>query len=133
MPRIIPAMPRSRGSFAALAALAAILCFAVAVRVYGLDWDDGHHLHPDERFLAIVGSAIRFPSDPLTYFDTRRSPLNPYNNGQDGFAYGEAPLFVVKAIGDRLGMSNYDLLPLVGRAASAAADVGTVLLVFLLG
>ncbi|HZO24635.1 MAG TPA: hypothetical protein VFH48_01415, partial [Chloroflexota bacterium] len=60
-------------------ALMVILGFAAAVRLYGVEWDDNHHLHPDERFLAIVSDKIRFPSNPLEYFDTRRSPLNPYN------------------------------------------------------
>jgi YYY domain-containing protein len=127
------AMPRLTRLLLTVCAVVAILAFATAVRLYGLNWDDGYHLHPDERFLAIVGSAIRFPSDPMVYFDTHRSPLNPYNNNQDGFAYGEAPLFLVRAIADRLGMASYDLIPIVGRVASAAADVGTVFLVFLLG
>ena len=115
-------------------ALLIIMVFAASVRLTGLNWDDGQHLHPDERFLAIVGSAIRFPSSSLTYFDTKTSPLNPYNaQGVDGFAYGTAPLFLVRAVGDRLGMATYDGLPIVGRWLSALFDVGTVFLVFMLG
>src|SRR6266545_3530898 len=60
-------------------ALIMVLGFAASMRFQGLNWDDGQHLHPDERFLAIVGDKIRFPSNPLTYFDTKTSPLNPYN------------------------------------------------------
>ena len=70
-------MPRAPRLLLTLAALAAILTFAVAVRVYGLNWDQGHHLHPDERFLAIVSSAIRFPADPLVYFDTPSFAAQP--------------------------------------------------------
>jgi YYY domain-containing protein len=117
-----------------LGALLLILGFAAGLRVYGLNWDAGQHLHPDERFLAIVGSKIRFPSDPLSYFDTRRSPLNPYNaRDVDGFAYGTAPLFLMRAVADRVGLATYDGVPIVGRWLSTLADLGTVLLVFLLG
>ncbi|MGE3270780.1 MAG: ArnT family glycosyltransferase, partial [Chloroflexota bacterium] len=116
-----------------LCALLVILTFAGALRLYNVNWDDGHHLHPDERFLAIVGSAIQFPSDPRQYFDTRRSPLNPYNTKNDAFAYGTAPLFLTRFVADRLDMATYDGVPIVGRWLSALADVGTVGLVFMLG
>ena len=115
-------------------ALMVILGFAAAVRLYGVEWDNNHHLHPDERFLAIVSDKIRFPSNPLEYFDTRRSPLNPYNaQGVDGFAYGMMPLFLTRAVAEQYGMATYDGIPKVGRVLSALFDVGTVLLVFLLG
>ena len=113
--------------------LVAVLVFGAGLRFHGLNWDNGHHLHPDERFLAIVGNALRFPSNPLDYFDTRRSTLNPYNQGFDGFAYGTAPLFLVRAVAELVGRATYDQLPSVGRALSALFDVGTILLVFLLG
>src|SRR4051794_29854595 len=115
-------------------ALIVILAFAAGMRFQGLDWDDGYHLHPDERFLAIVGDKIRFPSNPLTYFDTRTSPLNPYNaRDVDGFAYGMVPLFLTRAVGAWYGMATYDGIPIVGRALSAASDLLTVFLVFMLG
>ncbi len=113
--------------------LVAILLAGGALRFHGLNWDDGQHLHPDERFLAIVGDKIRLPSGLLQYFDTRRSPLNPYNQGFDGFAYGMAPLFLTRALGELVGMASYDRINLLGRGLSAAVDLGTVLLVFLLG
>ena len=115
-------------------ALLAILGFATSVRLYGVEWDDNHHLHPDERFLAIVSDKIRFPANPLDYFDTRRSTLNPYNARDiDGFAYGMVPLFLTRAVAEQYGLATYDGIPKVGRVLSALFDVGTVLLVFLLG
>lgn len=114
-------------------ALGLIVLLAGGLRFYGLDWDNGHHLHPDERFLAIVGDRIRFPDDPPRYFDTARSPLNPYNQGFDGFAYGTAPLFLTRAVAEWLDMASYDRIHLVGRALSASFDLGTVLLAFFLG
>src|SRR5438093_11977181 len=55
-----------------------ILVVAAGLRFHGLNWDDGHHLHPDERFIAIVADKIRLPASIGAYFDTARSPLNPY-------------------------------------------------------
>ena len=113
--------------------LIGLLLIGGALRFHGLDWDDGQHLHPDERFLAIVGDKIRFPSHPLDYFDTRKSPLNPYNQGFDGFAYGTAPLFITRGVAELLGMASYDRINLVGRGLSALVDVGTIGLTFVLG
>src|SRR3712207_4326613 len=114
-------------------ALIPILLFGAALRFHGLNWDGGHHLPPDELFLAMVGGAVRFPANPLDYFDTRRSTLNPYNQGFDGFAYGTAPLFLARGVAELVGRASYDGIPSVGRALSALFDVGTILLVFLLG
>ncbi|MCC7370422.1 MAG: glycosyltransferase family 39 protein [Chloroflexi bacterium] len=126
-------LARVRRGAVTLLALLLILLFAGGLRLYNVNWDDGHHLHPDERFMAIVASAIRFPANPLDYFDTRRSTLNPYNNKQEAFAYGMAPLFVARFVADRLDMASYDNVSFVGRWLSALSDVGTVLLVFLIG
>jgi YYY domain-containing protein len=109
-----------------------ILLAAGALRLFGLNWDDGHHLHPDERFIAIVESKIMLPSSIAEYFDTARSPLNPYNNGFDGFAYGTLPLFVARWLGEISGFVGYDGIVPLGRALSALADLGTVTFVYLL-
>ena len=39
-----------------------ILVVAVALRVFGLNWDQGQHLHPDERFLTMVAMAEKIPN-----------------------------------------------------------------------
>lgn len=129
---VAAAAPAARSRLV-VAGLLIVLLVGAGLRFHGLNWDDSHHLHPDERFLAIVGNAIRVPSNPLDYFDTKRSTLNPYNQGFDGFAYGTAPLFLVRWIAEQVGRASYDQLPSVGRALSAGFDVGTILLVFLLG
>lgn len=110
-----------------------LLVIAAALRLYGLDWDDGFHLHPDERFIAIVADRIRLPGSLAAYFDTARSPLNPYNNGFEGFAYGTLPLFLARWLGELTGFAGYERIVILGRVLSALADVGTVALVFALG
>ncbi len=114
-------------------ALAAVTGLALAVRLFGLDWDQGHHLHPDERFLSIVLTQIRPPTDLAMYFDPATSPYSPFNQGVEFFVYGTLPLFLVDGLSRLLDMQGYDQAYLVGRAASAIADTGTVVLVYLLG
>ena len=102
-----------------------ILVVGAYLRLVGLDWDEEQHLHPDERFLTMVESAIQFPGvDPETlgpppsadtqewrsnyisiipdcekwggYFDTACSPLNPNNRGYEFYVYGTLPIFIVR-------------------------------------
>ncbi|HCG28326.1 MAG TPA: hypothetical protein DEU95_00905, partial [Chloroflexi bacterium] len=82
-------------------ALIAIFLLAGFLRVYGMNWDQGTYLHPDERFIAIVSSErIDFPSlsNIGSLFDPAHSPINPRRDGPDGkplsFAYGTLPLYV---------------------------------------
>ncbi len=84
-------------------AFLAVLVMAGAVRTYHLDWDQGTHLHPDERYLTMVVSAIRFPETLKAYWDTDNSPLNPTNYEQfAGYVYGTLPLFTTRAAGTYL-------------------------------
>ncbi|CAN5589809.1 hypothetical protein BH10ACT1_BH10ACT1_15040 [soil metagenome] len=80
---------------------AALLLVLVLVggglRCWNLDWDRGAHLHPDERYLAIVSSEVSAPDGVGGWFDTGRSPLNPENHDQR-FVYGTAPLLLTKGV-----------------------------------
>ena len=55
--------------------VAVVLAMAAALRFIGLDWDQGQHQHPDERFLSTVLLQIQPAPDVWTYFDPR--PLAP--------------------------------------------------------
>ncbi|MCL4339383.1 hypothetical protein M1271_06890 [Patescibacteria group bacterium] len=109
-----------------------ILFLAAFFRFYGINWDNNQHLHPDERFLTMVGNAILWPQDLFEYFNTSQSPLNPHNRGFGFFVYGTFPLFLTKFVADILSKSDYNNLTIVGRQLSAGFDLGTVLLVFLI-
>ena len=115
------------------AAIAAVLALGAALRFVGLDWDHGHHQHPDERFLSMVLTQIQPAPDLWAYFDPGQSPLNPFNHEVSFFVYGTFPLFLVESLARALGRGGYDEAYLVGRALSALFDLGTVLLVYLLG
>ncbi|WP_322795246.1 DUF2298 domain-containing protein [Tepidiforma sp.] len=126
--------------------LAAILVLGAALRFHGLGWDTPPgaayplQMHPDERFLSLVADRIDWPSSPAEYFDTARSPLNPYNDGQtNSYVYGTFPLFLVKAVAtlrgdDPAGPGNsYVATVISGRQVTAFVDVLVIVLVFLLG
>ncbi len=118
---------------AVMLALAAILLLGAALRFTGLDWDDGQHLHPDERFLTMVENALTWPASLSEYLDTSVNPLNPYNRGQGSYVYGLLPLVLAKALGQLTGFTGYSGVYLAGRAMSGALDLMAVLVVFALG
>ncbi len=127
-------------------ALTAILIFGAAVRLVGVNWDADQHLHPDERFLTMVETALSLPGSktigpaaPPTcakwggYFDTACSPLSPYNHNFGFFVYGTFPIFLTRLVGDWLSLTGYGEIHLVGRVLSALFDLSTVALIFFLG
>jgi len=100
-----------------------IFCLSLSVRLFGLNWDQGQHLHPDERFLTMVVATIQSPSSLSQYFDTQNSPLNPFNYNQfKFFVYGDFPLFLMKSVGAIFGVIDYQNINLVGRVLSAIFD-----------
>ncbi len=136
--------PRKRG-WLVVVALALILVLGAVFRFAGINWDEDQHLHPDERFLTMVESALTLPgleglgAPPPGcakwggYFDTACSPLNPYNHNFGLFVYGTFPIFLTRVVGQVLGKAGYGEIHLVGRALSALFDLATVLLIFFIG
>lgn len=112
--------------------LAIVLAVGAALRLAGLDWDDGAHLHPDERYVTMVADSVDLPRSPGEYLDVETSPLSPYNtdNGR-GYLYGQLPLSVTKLVAAAVGRDAYDGVQLVGRALSGLVDTLSILLVFL--
>ena len=134
--------------------LAGIVVVALALRLHGINWDDGYGFHPDERDIymrsdcmyalltdaAHAGGCGYLADHPeaepglggLRYlFDAERSPLNPH-----WFPLGSILIYVlvffrsvVELFTDIGGLE----MRYVGRTLSALADVGTVLMVFVLG
>src|SRR5579859_7554684 len=130
-------LPRSIGGKRSTAldfvVLAFILLVAAAFRFNALEtWDDNSHQHPDERFMTIVASGVKVPSSIGDYFNTPRSSLNPYANGQSNYAYGQLPLTLTVIAGSWTGLTNYDTVYKVGRALSTLADLGTIIFAWLL-
>ncbi len=126
--------------------LAVLFLLAGWARTYHLDWDNGTHLHPDERYITMVAAAIAWPASPGLYWDTEHSSLNPTNAGQPDYVYGTFPLFLTRALAEQFDAhctrtdacptglyTGYAGIHLLGRALSVLADLATLLLLALLG
>ena len=134
--------------------ISAIILVALGLRLYGINWDQGHGFHPDERSLymqadcmyrilthhstyhdcAIFGDFPNIkPGIPTLgiFFDAAQSPLNPH-----WFPLGSIFIYLIVFI--RLLLSPFADLSLldmryVGRTLSSIADVGSIYLIFILG
>lgn len=125
-------MSRSYGSQSRLQnglVLGLILATALFLRWRGLNWDQHHHYHPDERYISWVATSIEFGenssfADALT---PNRSTINPfywpaekYTEGvivpideQRKFAYGHLPLYLgvgATRLIEQLGLTARPLL-----------------------
>ena len=135
MNRIRAIVRAPRRQSAGAAAIFIAMALALALRLYGLNWDEGYAWtpHPDERAILDYASRIAPPplSDLAVLLDAERSPLNPR-----WFPYGSFPLYLLRAVHWLAEFSLYadipDMRPLA-RAISALADVGAVGAVYLLG
>ncbi|MDO8671733.1 MAG: glycosyltransferase family 39 protein, partial [Dehalococcoidia bacterium] len=107
----------------------------LALRLHGLNWDQGFMFHPDERAILMKvegGLSLPMPINFGQLLDPKTSPLNPH-----WFPYGTLPLYILKLAGHVLSFikesyASHDLR-LVGRAISAVFDVGTIFLVYVIG
>lgn len=139
--------------------LLVVLAAAAFLRFSGSDWGELQHQHPDELSVTsvtydialigtrsdVLGPAPTVENQPWRaaypetftdcaewggYFDTACSPLNPQNRGHNAFVYGTLPVFIVRYLADWSGQMGD--LKLFGRQMSAAADLVTVFLLYLI-
>ena len=104
-------------------ALAVLFAAALGLRLFGVNWDQGHFFHPDER--RITGAILELSFSPLN--------LDP------GFhAYGSLPMLVTRATASLLGNASpwflsWEGILLTGRALSALWGAAGCVLLALLG
>ena len=127
-----------------------VLLVGAYFRFSGLNWDANYHLHPDERYLTIVASSLHSVSDPLNYFRTSESTLNPYNVGQTFYVYGNFPMTVIRYLAEGANsvcnllnnldlalctndFTAYDGVHLLGRFMSGLLDLLSIFFTFLIG
>ena len=107
-----------------------ILFIGLFLRLYGNNWDQGWHLHPDERFLTMVGAAVKIPSALDQYLNQYKSSFNPVNKGHAFYVYGTFPILLNKAVAQYLYNDTYELFNLQGRMLSAIADFLIIIIVY---
>ncbi len=110
--------------------LIGILIVSFGLRTMHLDWDQGQHLHPDERFLVMVTSAMKVSPSFSAYLDPLKSTMNPLNIGHTFFVYGTFPLTITKFVAIALNKDFYGGLHLIGRALSALVDTSIVFCIY---
>ena len=132
-------------------ALFGIAFLGLALRLYGLDWDQiqarsqlllrlygagfalGNNFHPDEREILFHVVQLSWPKSLAQFLDPTASPLNPHF-----FAYGSFPLYLLATLGNLLShispsLASFANLTLTGRFMNALFDSGTILLTGCLG
>lgn len=107
-----------------------IILIAWLFRFNNVNWDSNYHLHPDERFLTMVSTAMKLPVNLSEYFNQKISLLNPSNIGYKFFVYGNFPLVINKYLAVSFKMDDYNQLTILGRQLSAFFDLLIVILVF---
>lgn len=129
-----------------------IVIVAIALRINGINWDSGYGFHPDERSLYMRAGCIydlltensgfqdckkEHPQiqsglpGVRTLLDFDRSPLNPH-----WFPLGSVLIYALVLCRSVIELfTDVGALDMryVGRALSAVADVGTVIMVYFLG
>ena len=125
-------------------AVVVLLLVALGLRLYGINWDDGHLYHPDERFILMSTAAVSV-SWPLN-FARLFGPQSTLVPDGYSFAYGTFALYLLRvvavvldAIGNLLGVAFLQIpndsgaLRIPGRIISALFDTATVYLVYWIG
>jgi len=142
-----------RGSrHAQYAALLAILATTLALRLYGIFWDEGFLFHPDERWVLTVAGQLHWPAGGN--WRTLDPFWDPDANQVRDFAYGHLPLYALRLT--QAGLNHWlpldkpwptwltermraapsdsqEKLAVIGRAMAVLADTVTAVLLYALG
>src|SRR3989338_6437713 len=110
--------------------LSAIVILGFLLRTLNINWDQSFHLHPDERFLTMVGNALSLPQSFSEYINPQQSPFNPINKGFPFFVYGVFPVILNKIIALLLGNDTYNTFTIQGRIVSAVFDSLIILFIY---
>src|SRR3989344_867887 len=106
--------------------LVIILIIAAIFRLYGINWDQNQHLHPDERFLTMVTQSFTAPKNLWSYLDPKKSSFNPYNTGFNFFVYGSLPLTINKITSSIIKIDNFDYNNTTGIIAAFLYSVSVL-------
>ena len=124
-----------------------VLVLAGYLRLTGVGWGEGQGQHPDENTFSGVLGAIRaqkcadesisVDACPVEqrrwlslsdYFDSKTSPLNPYNRGYGSYVYGDLPMIAIRVLSDLT--HNETDGRILGRQVSAFADLLAIVFLY---
>lgn len=88
------------------------------------------HLHPDERFLTMVGIDVKIPASFSEYLNAQTSSFNPANKGHAFYVYGTLPILINKILAQQFYSDTYDQFNLLGRFLSGLADFLIIIIIF---
>ena len=132
--------------------LAALLLTALLLRLYGIDWDDGHGFHPDERSFYLRADDMfrtltagpgherwlaKWPGMESgipgfrAFLSAERSPLNPH-----WFPLGSGLIYalvLVRSVAELFTDWSALDMRFAGRTLAALADTGSVAMMYLIG
>ena len=110
--------------------LVAIVLIGAFFRFYDLNWDQNQHLHPDERFLTMVGGDMKMPATFADYLTPQISTMNPANTGNSFYVYGTFPVIANKLIALATGADDYNDFTLLGRMLSGFVDLLVIIMIY---
>lgn len=129
--------------------LIALVAAGLYFRFSWMNWNQGTDLHPDEYGLTGTLTQLHIPRSLGEYFNTRISPLSPYQKyDEDGLPipaspeypvpdnrmrWGQWPLIIIRFLAETTDNTDYGKLRLMGRQLSALADSLSLLVIFLIG
>ncbi len=130
-------------AYALDAALVVLITVGVLFRFNWTNWSQDTNLHPDEYGLTNTLSQLSVPRSLGEYFNTRLSPLSPYQKYDKGgvptiqgpdnrMRWGQLPILIIRWAGEQTGNTGYGEIRLLGRKLSAFADSLSVLMTFLI-
>src|SRR5579872_3385151 len=90
-------------------ALVGLTLLGLALRLYGLNWDQGNNFHPDERQILFRTMTLSWPHSLAQFLNPATSPLNPHF-----FAYGTFPLYLLATLGNLLSHINPNVATMTG-------------------
>ncbi len=126
------------------ACLVILILIGIFFRFNGGNWSQGTNLHPDEYGLTNTLTQLAIPENFGEYFNTRISPLSPYQKydldgkptkvGPDNrMRWGQFPITIIRLAGELSENTGYGEIRLLGRKLSALADTLTLIIIFLIG
>lgn len=124
--------------------LVALVWFGLSLRFNWVNWSEGTDLHPDEYGLTSTLTRLQIPATLDEYFNTRISPISPYQRYDENGAptvpgpdnrmrWGQWPIILLKLAATLTDNTGYTEQRLLGRTLSALADSLAVLLIILIG